>query len=110
VKRATALRPFHGLVHYFYLDPGARAPGFMLSPASQALLCRTLSIRLDIEAHAATHHFFQRNARRFVFLRIDLNPRGRTTLQLFAALRGEDYHSVLRINFLAVRLVNFTLN
>jgi hypothetical protein len=45
-----------------------------------------------------------------VFLRIDLNPRVRAPLQLFAALGGENYHTILRINFLAVRFVNFTIN
>jgi len=69
-----------------------------------------LSVGLDIEVHAAAHHFFQRNSCRFVFLRIDLNPGGGAALQLFAPLCGENYHSVLRINFLAVRFVNFTLN
>jgi len=76
-----------------------------------ALLVRwILTVRLDIKVHAAAHHFFQRNSRRLVFLRIDLNPGVRTALQLFAALCGEDYQAVLRINFLAVGLFNFTVN
>jgi len=43
VKRATAAgsiarcRPFHGLASFLYEIPGACAPGFMLSPASQAV-------------------------------------------------------------------------
>ena len=29
-------RPFHGLKYFSFYDPGAHAPGFMLTPASQA--------------------------------------------------------------------------
>jgi len=34
--RVKGCRPFHGLARQFILDPGACAPGFILSPASQA--------------------------------------------------------------------------
>ena len=36
-KKAQRCRPLCGLNHYFYIDPGACAPGFMLTPASQAV-------------------------------------------------------------------------
>ena len=32
----TRCRPFHGLTCFLFRDPGARAPGFMRSPASRA--------------------------------------------------------------------------
>jgi hypothetical protein len=35
VKRATATARFAGLIHFFDGIPGACAPGFMLTPASQ---------------------------------------------------------------------------
>ncbi|HJT29965.1 MAG TPA: hypothetical protein VJ784_21290, partial [Pyrinomonadaceae bacterium] len=36
VKRATAAARFAGSITFFDDDPGACAPGFMLTPASQA--------------------------------------------------------------------------
>src|SRR5678816_2336228 len=32
----NAVARYRGLCHYFFCDPGACAPGFMLSPASRA--------------------------------------------------------------------------
>ena len=34
--KTSHCRPFHGLRANLFSDPGARAPGFMLTPASQA--------------------------------------------------------------------------
>src|SRR4051794_2580038 len=41
-------RPFHGLACSFYIDPGACAPGFMLSPASQAKTLNSDSERTKV--------------------------------------------------------------
>ena len=43
----VSYRPFHGLQNTFFPDPGACAPGFMPSPASQAL-CLTLNWILNV--------------------------------------------------------------
>jgi hypothetical protein len=63
-----------------------------------------------MKMHAAAHHLFQRDARRFVFLRIDLDSGRRTALQLLAALCGEDNQTVLRINFTPLGSFNVRLN
>ena len=45
-KRATELkncRPLHGLEYFIASHPGAYAPGFMLTPASQASLLAVVS-------------------------------------------------------------------
>ena len=60
--------------------------------------------------HAAAHHLVEGDTRRLVFLRIDLDSGLRAALQLLAALRGEDYQTVFRINFLSGGSVNITIN
>ena len=54
--------------------------------------------------HAAAHDLLERDARRLVFLRIDLDSGLRAALQLLAALRGEDYQTIFRINFRSTML------
>ncbi len=49
--------------------------------------------------HAAANYFLESDARGFVFLRIDLDPRLCASLQLLAALCRENDQTILRINF-----------
>src|SRR5829696_3746968 len=86
-----------------------------LRPRLYAFACFTgsifsLFVFLDTKMHAAAHDLLERDARRLVFLRIDLDSGLRAALQLLAALRGEDYQTVFRINFRSGSSVNFTLN
>jgi hypothetical protein len=45
---------------------------------------------VEMESNATANHFFQSDAGRFVFCLIDVDAWPRTTLQLFAAFRGEN--------------------
>ena len=56
------------------------------------------------KVHPAPHHFFQSNARVFVFQRIDVDARAGAALQLFASLGGENNQTILRIDFRRLRL------
>ena len=74
------------------------------------LLRRALAVLfLDIEMHAAAHHLFQRDTRRFVFLRVDVDSGRRASLQLLAAFCGEDDQTILRINFLSTGAIYLIL-
>jgi hypothetical protein len=63
----------------------------------------------DTKVHAAAHYLLQRDARRFVLLRIDVDSGRRATLQLLAALCGEDDQTVLRINYMPLASFNVRL-
>jgi len=58
-----------------------------------------------MKGHGTLNNFFERNARRLVFSRVDINARARTALQLFAAFRSQNDQAVLGINFLRLGLV-----
>jgi hypothetical protein len=86
-----------------------------LAPRLYAIACfaglsRSLFFFLNTKMHAAAHNLLERDARRLVFLRINLDSGLRATLQLLAALRGEDYQTVFRINFRPPSSVNFLIN
>ena len=52
----------------------------------------------DREPNFASLDFFKGNACEFMFVRINIKPRTRAALKLFAALSRNDNHAVLRIH------------
>jgi len=57
---------------------------------------------LVVEDDSALNHFFQSDPRRLVFGGVNIDPRSRAALQLFAAFGGENNQPVLRVDFLRV--------
>src|SRR3954463_9108804 len=57
------------------------------------------------EADLALLNFFERDACRLVFERVDVDARARAALELLAPFRGDDNHAVFGIHLGAVRLL-----